>query len=264
MTKRAFIIGVGLLASIISQSAIASPPVDPDQKAAQIQEIAEFLGVPAKNVNIECPQNTFKIEGQGDDKNLNICLRYQDNQKRCEVTVTGLDPAPAQYNISVDIRETIRSPSDRWHTIMQIHSFPDSGEKWRCPPLSVEVEKQHFRAYSRWDESAISKTSGNNCTEAGSSIQAREVLKNIPVRYNSWQSFQLNMRATPSKSGQIQLKINQSSSKLLNGGNVYNDKRAPFLKLGVYKPAGWSRPEIQSGQPVCVSYKNFKMASSKK
>lgn len=264
MTKYAFAIGMGLLASLINQNVLASPSPDQDLKAAQIQEISEFLGVPATDVKIECPQNTLKIEGDGADKHLNICLNYRDNQKRCEVTLTGLDPAPAQYDISVDIKEAVASPSDRWHTVMQMHSFPDDGEKWRCPPLSVEVEKRHFRAFSRWDKNAISTTSGNNCTEAGSSIKAREVIGNVPVHYNSWQNFQLMMLATPSQNGQMKLKINQASSKRLDGGNLYNDKRAPFLKLGVYKPAGWSQPEIQSGQPVCVSYKNFKMVSSKK
>lgn len=135
------------------------------------QQIADFIGGTRDQIHIECPQKSYDIKSDGEGGFLNICLNYKDAQKRCEISISGFDNIPAQYDVSFELKEAKNSPSERWHTVMQIHSFPDKTEKWRCPPLSVEVKNGKFRAYSRWDIHKVSRTYGNNCTEAGSSIQ---------------------------------------------------------------------------------------------
>jgi Polysaccharide lyase len=226
-------------------------------------KIANFLDVDANRISSECPQDSFGIKGSGSDERLYFCLGSRDTQKRCEIAISGLDSPPARYQISFDVRKDSSSVSDHWYSIMQIHSFPDFGEKWRCPPLSVEINKQSFRAYSRWDKSEISKTYGYNCAEEGSSITSTELINHVVVRYNVWNRLTLDIFATHIDNGAIKININESSSELKNRGNLYNDKAPPYLKLGVYKPAGWTKSEIKENKKVCVSYKNFMLKTSK-
>ncbi len=253
------LLGLGIL-SLTSNIVHA---FDYHKNKIKVKEIADFLGVNIKYLSIECPQDTYGLKGEGSDRSLTFCLSHKDTEKRCELALSGLDTPPAMYQVSFEVKEEKTSPSNRWHSIMQIHSFPDFGEKWRCPPLSVEINKGYIRAYSRWDKSLISKTTGYNCAETGSSITSESVIDNIPIKYGNWNKFLLNIYGTYNNDGVLKLKLNESSSELKNRGNLYNDKKAPYIKLGVYKPAGWSEFEIQKGNPVCVSYKNFKLNTSK-
>lgn len=236
---------------------------DYPKKNDKVKKIADFLDIDVRRISMECPQNSFGIKGDGLDKSLYFCLSPSDANKRCELTISGLDAPPAHYQITFDVKQDAASVTDKWHSIMQIHSFPDFGEKWRCPPLSIEINKNSFRAYSRWDKSKISKTLGYNCSETGSSITAKELINNVAVKASLWNSLFLDIFATHADNGAIKLNINESSSELKNRGNLYNDKRAPYLKLGIYKPAGWTKSEVEKSKRVCISYKNFILKTSK-
>jgi hypothetical protein len=122
--------------------------------------------------------------------------------------------------------------------------------------------KGEFRVFNRWDEKKISETDKYGCVAPNGSIQSREVLGNIPLAYDDWRRFSLSMNVSPYKDGTLEASIGEKSSGELPGGNVYNDKRPPFIKFGIYKPAGWSESELQSGKEICASYKNFHMQSS--
>lgn len=228
-------------------------------------QMAAALGVPVDGIFIECPQNTYSIKR--DEKGqkateLKICLSPDDVGKRCEVTVMPLRASPATYKISLEMNVLAESPASFWYSVMQIHSFPDQGESWRCPPFSLEVVGQRFRAYSRWDTSPISRTMGNNCTETGSSLRGRDLLSGVPVLYNRWQQVELGGSLSPYNDGRLFLNINKWKSLRINGGNIFNDARSPFIKLGIYQPAGWDEKLWRSAHPVCVGYRNLKIVSS--
>jgi hypothetical protein len=236
---------------------------DYSSKNDKVKEIAGFLNVDSNRLSTECPQDSYGIEGIGSDKRLFFCLSSRDAKKRCEIAISSLDLPPARYQIQFEVKQDDPYITNFWHSIMQIHSFPDFGEKWRCPPLSIEINKKSFRAYSRWDKSRISKTLGNNCTEIGSSITSKELINNVAVKSLKWNRLSLDMFATHADNGGVKLNINESSSELKNRGNLYNDKAPPYLKLGVYKPAGWTKSEIRENRKVCVSYRNFMLKTSK-
>lgn len=223
------------------------------------QEVADFFNIPADKIALECPQKTYGFEGKGDDKFFFLCLREKDKQKRCEVAIHALDYLPLSYSISFDVMEHAGSPSDRWHSFFQLHSFPDKAEKWRCPPVSLEAYQGQYRGFNRWDASEISKTLGYNCTEEGSSIQGRQILSERPIKYGQWQSFLLQMDATHTRKGHLKLNIENKNVYDAGGPNMFNDKKPPYIKLGIYKPAGWSPSEIDSGEPICIGYKRLKI-----
>jgi hypothetical protein len=225
-------------------------------------EIADFLGVSTWEVGVECPQKTFFMKGDGKEAEMTFCLNPEDKENRCEIAIDTLQSSPSETQISFDIKTTYEIPEARWHSIMQIHEFPDKGEAWRCPPFTIEVSEGKFRAFSRWDEKSISRTHGYNCTEEGSSIQGRTVVEGIPAQPDIWQNISLKTRLSPYSDGWMRLRIGENSEKLTSGGNSYNDKRTPYVKLGIYKPAGWTEKEKKRRNPVCASYRNVNIVSS--
>ncbi len=222
------------------------------------REIAEFFDVSADRVHIECPQRSYNFTTEDNQTILNFCLDKVDQNKRCEVSIAGLDRSPDINEISYDLKIADITPRNLWQSVMQIHSFPDEGEKWRCPVLSLETVAGNFRSFNRWDVSPVSKTLGYNCAEAGSTISSRSVIDNVPIRPGEWQKIEFASRLS-AQDGSLQLKVDEKDSGVLRGPNIFNDKKPPFLKFGIYKPAGFEKGHLKS----CVKYKNVKISSKK-
>lgn len=256
MFYKIFIFILMVYMSIGSSPSFAGQSVGVDERL-----LAKFFGVPVGGIYIECPQKSFEIRKTKENQELRMCLSPWDHENRCEVSIVSLPKFPIKTRISMQVKPSRETPSDRWHSILQIQTFPDKGEAWRCPPFSLETMNERFRAYSRWDASPLSRTSGYHCTESGSSISAQEVISGIPVAYGEWQSISLDMFLSPyNEEGWLSLKIGQSAATM-KGGNTYNDKKLPYLKLGIYKPSGWEEQEKRAGLPNCVTYRNVKIVS---
>lgn len=224
--------------------------------------LAAFFGVAEKDISVECPQDTYSIVQEGKVDTLRMWIRAGKNEKRCEIAVKTLskDSKLAQ-RVSFDVMQPSTNISKEWYAIMQIHSFPDKnlGEVWRCPPLSFEAMNRGYRAFSRWDKNEKSLTSGYNCTEEGSTIKARELMSNVPVLYDSWQKLTLDIVMSPFDDGQVRLAVGRFVSPVFKGGTRFNDAKPPYLKFGIYKPAGWTAEERQRGQDLLVFYKNVEI-----
>ncbi len=221
---------------------------------AFIQEtLAPALSVDALRVQLECPQATYRqVPGEA-IPTIEFCLNRKDKQKRCEFTVGALAP---EVGISFDFQVvpgTIKS--DAWYSIMQIHSFPDSGEAWRCPPSALVMENERLNMQNRWDATLVSKTSGNHCTEPGSTIQARTVFHSVGVMPGEWRRFSMQTRFAHDEAGEGYLRVSMDGEELANleGPNRFNDRRPPYFKLGIYKPTNWQEGE----ERICLRYRNM-------
>lgn len=227
-----------------------------DNYANMKKELSEFFKVSADRINIECPQKSYELTGQQSDQILNICLHKADNQKRCEITISGIDRAPVKHHISYELNFSDPNPRKRWESIMQIHSFPDKGEAWRCPVASFEVKDGLYRMYNRWDASPISRTLGYNCAEQGSSISSRTIINDVKVKAGQWQKIVLDAGLS-TEDGEFRFSIDDKVSPDFKGPNTFNDERQPYLKFGIYKPTGWENDHVTS----CVKYRNVKIVT---
>ncbi len=221
-------------------------------------KMADFFNVSPERIYIECPQNSYRFSEEEGQETLNFCLHKLDQNKRCEVSISNLGRSPEINRISYDIKVADVTPRKLWQSVMQIHSFPDEGEKWRCPVMSLEVVNGTFRSFNRWDASPVSRTLGYNCAEAGSSISSRPVLNDVAVKPGHWQKVELTSKLSIEE-GELLLKIDGKGSGSLEGPNIFNDKKPPFLKFGIYKPTGFEKGHVES----CVKYKNVKILTDK-
>ena len=235
-----------------------SNPVWAGQDEAMKGRLAEFFNVSPDQIYIECDQNTYQLGEEGGMPVLNVCLNKVDQKKRrCEITVHGLKRSPSVNKISYDINIADTTPHKEWESVMQIHSFPDKGEAWRCPVTALEAEKGAFRIFNRWDASPLSTTYGYNCAEPGSSISSRNIIKDVDIKPGQWQKVELNLTLSTGADGRYQAIIDNANSGMIEGPNTYNDQKLPFVKFGIYKPTSWE----DDHQQTCVKYRNVKIVT---
>ena len=118
-----FAFWICLSASLVSASEISAGLKD---------DLSAFFGVAKDRISIECPQQSYRLENEQGGKILNICLNKADNQNRCEIIVHDLSRAPSKNSIGFQMNYADITPWKRWLSVLQIHSYPDPGEAWRC------------------------------------------------------------------------------------------------------------------------------------
>ncbi|PZP55833.1 MAG: hypothetical protein DI586_05575 [Micavibrio aeruginosavorus] len=238
---------------VFSFSGMALAGQDPVVKA----KLARFFGVDADRIWLECSQDSFSLDEEDGQSVLNVCLREKDRKQRCEISVHRLSLAPVVNHISFEFKHIDATRRSRWETLMQIHSFPDKGEKWRCPVAPLEIINGTLRMMSRWDSSPMSQPVGYSCAGAGSTVSTREFIKDIPLIPGKWQKVDLATKLSYKDDGTIRLKIDNKDSGLITGPNRYNDEKLPFVKFGIYKPTGWEKGHVST----CTRYRNVKIVS---
>lgn len=243
---------------LLSFSALAmgeKVPATPN-KQILLEQLAQFFQRPVKEISIECKGHSFSIEKEGNADYLHVCVHRAMHQKRCEITLHALKPFPAHNLISYDVRIggdwQVRP---WWFAVTQIHSFPDKGEAWRCPVASLEVKQGFFRFPNRWDSNLISRTTGYNCTEPGSTIQQRMLFSSVPVRPDDWHHVSLDAQLSGTEPGEIKAAMDGNQLADSKGLNAYNDKRGTFLKFGIYIPNGWGKAE----KSLCADYRHVRL-----
>jgi hypothetical protein len=222
-------------------------------------EFARFFGVDEKRIFVECRDESFEFRREAGASVLNMCLRPGKHGTRCEVAIHDLPRAPRENIVSFDVRQSDDVPRKRWHSVMQIHSFPDKGEIWRCPVMALEVEENRFRMFNRWDREARSVAVGYDCAGAGSTLQSRQVFGDVAVRPGAWQTVKMNAVLSWKDDGRLRAGVDGHGGALLEGPNIYNDRRGNFLKFGIYKPTGWEAGHDK----VCVDYRNVRIETDR-
>lgn len=221
-------------------------------------QLATFLGLDKSRVLIECPQQSFSIQQQSGKPVLRICLNQKDNEKRCEIVVNKMQVKTVYNHITFDAK--VNAPltiNKQWFGVMQIHSYPDEGEAWRCPPMALTAANYKYDLPNRWDAKPLSVTSGYHCTEAGSSITARNLFAGIPFTVGSWRNFDIYTKLAYDSTGHSRVYVDTKRVSNVMGPNAFNDAKLPFLKLGIYKPSTW-----ETGQTsICVDYRNVKVGT---
>jgi hypothetical protein len=207
---------------------------------------------------IECVSGDYLMEGGRFESNLH----YKDRtSRRCEIANATLIALGEPFSISFSFStDNVDYMDNEWHSIFQIHSFPDleKNELWRCPILALEVKNGKLRMFNRWDSSIVSLTSNGTCSGYGNSISSRLVFDEYVIQKKFRYDVVVSGVLTYETHGSLDLFVNGKHITHLQGPNAFNDLKGPFFKLGIYKPTGWnlnqkfhySYYDIQAGEPI--------------
>jgi len=219
-------------------------------------EIASFLEVSPLELRIECKGQRYEVT---QNNTLKFCLRKDDNAKRCEIAIHNLEHAPQTNHIDFSFRLNgdLINP-DQFFGILQIHALPDKDEAWRCPNFTYDIIDGYMSVYNRWDALPLSKTVNGTCINKENSIKGRSLLPEAQkMTADQWHNIRLQTALSHQEDGQTTLDFNGLEPQNHDGANIYNDKRMPYLKLGVYKPTPWTHEQ----EEICVEYKDVELSS---
>jgi len=169
-------------------------------------------------------------------------LRYFGKRsKRCEIASRHTLEFNHPFNLSFSVSSQNISNDDEWHSIFQIHSFPDIklGEIWRCPVAALEVKNGNLRMFNRWDKNLLSVTDNGSCANKGNSISSRLLFDDFKLTDNVVYKIVIAGVLSYKGNGHLSVFINDKEVASFFGPNAYFDKRGPYLKLGIYKPTSW-------------------------
>ncbi len=237
-----------IILCVILVLAVTSTPAA--QKLWLTYDMARAFDLPVSRLSLECHHDNIALN-QGE---LTLCLTPENGQsKRCEASFKLLEYAPSQHQIHYDFHlDEHMAAASNLYIISQVHALPDKQEPWRCPPLSFDVKNSTFFAHNRWDTNKITEDPHNKCIHSTSSIQGRKVLDGISLpEEQAWHEVNLDLTLS-TENGSLALQLNEHQSDVLNGPNTYNDRRPPFLKLGIYNP---HNAKIEKRQ--CITFKNI-------
>ena len=198
------------------------------------------ININAKYWKKECLNNTYKRDGNKFTISLNDDY-YKS--KRCEFASTDQNLLNNSFNISFTVTpEVVNKQDKQWHSIFQVHSFPDLslGEHWRCPIISVEVNRGKFRIFNRWDDKQLSLLKRGTCASSQNSISGRLILDDFDLEEGRKYQFNISGYFSFSEKGFLKVSINNILQSESYGPNAFNDKRGPYFKFGIYKPTTWS------------------------
>ena len=127
-------------------------------------------------------------------------------------------------------------PADAWQhdnsheVIAQWHAFPDEdlGEGWRTPATKMITYKDRLRFDVGYNTNRV-----NTFYEGEKQYDLGQIPK------NSWQEFVVHIVHSYGSDGLVEVWQNGKKVVEHRGGNMFNDARLPYLKLGIYK-ADWN------------------------
>ncbi|ADO73506.1 polysaccharide lyase [Stigmatella aurantiaca] len=110
--------------------------------------------------------------------------------------------------------------------IWQLHEFPDSCETWRSPYLGLYVQGGMVTLYRRYDSKP--------CT-VGNTPEGIAAVASTPLIKGQWVDVVIKAQFSYTSSGRTQYWINGQLVGDQMGGNIYNDTRPGYLKVGLYR-----------------------------
>lgn len=193
---------------------------------------------------------------------LKFELSYVERQsKRCEITNRQMIQLNEPFILTFTLEASrVDYLDDQWHSILQIHSFPDLklGEKWRCPISALEVYKGELRMFNRWDSDKVSITNNGTCANQGNSISSRRLFSGYRIERDKAYNVVIKGVMSYSKRGRLTVIINNEVLADIKGPNAFNDIQGPFVKYGIYKPTSW-----KGKQTLKYSYSNMDFVGGK-
>lgn len=213
----------------------------------------DLLGLGAEwTVRPDCLGGT--ITRNDDNRSLTLCVpELSLSRRRCEVEIQGPDIRGQWLDAQFDVKlnEAAARPKQPI-IIFQIHSHPDPGEQWRCPIAALRTLPDNLELGGAYDFSEISRPAANGCIGPESTIKGYRAFLDKPAAADTFMSLRLRYRLSLGYGDVVAFRDGKEAGEV-KGPNMMNDKRKPFLKMGIY-----GVPSDQPG-PFCSTIKNLKL-----
>ncbi|MEM9537655.1 MAG: DUF4347 domain-containing protein [Cyanobacteria bacterium P01_E01_bin.45] len=123
-------------------------------------------------------------------------------------------------------------------TIFQFNARPDQnlGENYRRPPVALRIQDGRFQLLQRSDADRVTNT-----RQEGTFRERSTSLGNVQL--GQWIEWRVEVRWSHRGDGEFRLYQNDNLVVNQTGANTYNDRIAPFAKLGIYKSDWTARPQ---------------------
>jgi len=209
----------------------------PSFSSYALQNFSDAIMIGHKGkIKNECNGYSFSKNGV-----IRFVLDKKSSHKRCEIAIKNILKKNTPFYIEYVFKVKERyQHTNRWHSLFQIHAMPDKGENWRCPIMALETYHGQLRMFKRWDYSKISSTNLSTCSSRFNTMKSQKLFEHVNYWVDKWNKFEM-FGTLGMGNNCIYIKLNNVLLSKSCGANMYNDKKPPYFKFGIYKPTGWSK-----------------------
>lgn len=162
--------------------------------------------------------------------------------KRSELAINKLEIPREEHNYNISIllpstsiagEEYLTDPNSR-EILIQWHNYPDSGEQWTSPPLSLETKNGHYYLSRLWDDAVLSTNDSIFDKGYYEFIDLGSYLGD-KGNWVNWK-FHVKWGWLASQSPILEVYKNNTLIYSANGKpNMTNDQHGVYMKIGIYK-----------------------------
>lgn len=171
-----------------------------------------------------------------------------------EYSVSLLVPANWQIDSAAEL-------VTQWHAVPDF----DLSEDWRAPPLGLIVKGNHWGLITHWDDRKLTPSREVDMDERYKGSVTYDLGEIDVGQWTDWR-FRIRWSYEPGGNGYTMVEKNGEKILELNGPNTYNDARAPYFKVGIYKwtwrPDNEEEPGRQDISNREIFVDNIKVMSS--
>jgi len=178
--------------------------------------------------------------------------------KRAELRLNSV-PANSEWWYAFSVLVPRRNVQDRsFEIVTQWAGLPDFnlGETWREPVLTLANYGDRWRVSNRWDPQSLTRK------EDAQSKERSQGWWIGAIRKDEWTDFVFHIKWSHKQDGLLEVWKNGKLVIRKNGPNTYNDRRGPFLKVGIYKPQWKSKPELSVTKQRVIYFDEIKIAQA--
>lgn len=133
-------------------------------------------------------------------------------------------------------------PDPVWEILAQWHDNPDNEqEHGRNPILSIHSGNGHWMVSNLWDQRPTTTRNGKGKWTYG----GKREFDLGPYQTGTWTDWVVHVRWSHMDDGVLQIWKNGELVVDVTGPNCFNDRIAPYFKMGIYK--GWMTEANQNG-----------------
>lgn len=203
-----------------------------------------------------CCRDSAKIVSspkRAGDKAIKFTLRTKDSRRRSEIRRKPVE-RNSEYWYGYSIFVPADYAKDRIpEVITQWHSAPDSGEKWRRPPLALITRNDRFVLVNHSTSKRISKDRDSKSKEWD--------LGNITKE--RWVDWVVHAKWSYKSDGLLEVWKDGKLVLSQKGPNTYNDPNGPFFKIGIYKAQWKTNPGKSSVSTRTLFFDEVRIAKGK-
>jgi hypothetical protein len=227
MSKKIVVISLLLM---IASSVLSADEVILDEKFENISTFRNTWGL-SGNKRVERGTNYHALGGLSAQFTLNRLLDSVPYRSEYYLKKPNSFEYEEFYTIQFDVLLDQNWVSDSsGELVAQWHGRPDKklGEQPRSPLLALHISDDNWYLVSRWDKRLITPNNGKR----SQGLTKKNVGKIMRGKWTRWKFVVL---FSTTESGSICVYKNNTKVAELKGPNAYNDKKRPYLKIGIYK-----------------------------